>query len=110
MADIKLYWKGASGREYSFFVHPVGTAYKAIGGVYLFCTYENGIYSAVYVGETHDLNQRLNTSLQNHHAWPRGRLLGVTYFGTMAVPGGNQARINIETDLRQGINPSLNRQ
>ncbi len=110
MANLQLVWNGASGREYSFYVHPVGTAYVEAAGVYLFCTHQNGVYRAVYVGQTDNLNQRLNTGLQQHHAWPRGRAAGVTHFGTMLVPGGAHVRLNVETDLRHHINPVLSGQ
>lgn len=103
-------WSGVSGQSYTFEVDPLGLAYKNRAGVYIFCKLEAGTYFALYVGETGDFNQRLNTGLQQHNAWLRVSRSGVTHVGTLHVPGTLTTRLSIETDLRQGLNPPCNLQ
>jgi hypothetical protein len=107
---IHVNWTGQSGQTYTFEIAPIGSAFYAVPGVYNFCRYQHGLYYSIYVGETDDLNQRLNTGLQQHHAWPRIRLNGATHVGTLRVTGGLAARLNIETDLRHGCRPPCNLQ
>jgi hypothetical protein len=107
---IYVTWAGASGQQYTFEVVSIGSAFREIGGVYHFCRYQNGLYYSVYVGETDNFDQRLNTGLQHHNAWSRIRLNGATHVGTIAVPGGLAARLSIETDLRHGCRPPCNLQ
>ncbi|WP_338467057.1 GIY-YIG nuclease family protein [Novosphingobium sp. ZN18A2] len=102
---------GISGTNYEFFVHPIGTTYKPISGVYIFLNQTaQGQWNALYVGETSDLNQRLNAALQGHNAWPRISKHRATHIATRAVSGGLDARLKIETDLRHGLNPPCNDQ
>ena len=107
---IHVSWPGQSGRIYEFEAHPIGTAFKQIGGVYIFCKpAPNGNWDALYVGETGDFNERLNTALQRHQAWPICRSLGVSHVSVMIV-SGDQARLSIETELRHSLRPPANRQ
>ena len=93
-----------------FHVHPVGTNYKEIGGVYLFLAKTtNGTWDLLYIGETSNLNERLNARLQSHQAWPCGRNKGCSHFGTRAV-SGHQTRLDLETRLRHKYNTPCNRQ
>lgn len=102
---------GKSGQKYQFFVHPLGTPYKAIAGVYIFLRgTTQGRWDALYVGETNDLNRRLNVDLSGHNAWPRIRPMAPSHIATVAVSGGLDTRLMIETDLRHGLNPPCNDQ
>lgn len=107
---IYINWTGHSGHIYTFETHPIGTAFKQIGGVYIFCKpASKGDWDALYVGETGNFDERLNTALQRHQAWPTCRMLQASHVGVMIVSGA-LARLSIETDLRHSLRPPANRQ
>lgn len=107
-------WPGLNGRTYGFETHPIGTAFKDFGGVYIFCKQApNGDWHALYVGETNNLNERLNTALQRHQAWPPCRASGATHIGVKVISGGifdRTHRLALETELRHSLKPPHNRQ
>ncbi len=103
-------WKGASGASYAFWLHPIGTNYFELPGVYVFCTLAGGLWYAKYVGETDNFARRLSDELKSHHRWDSIRAHGATHICTRVVEGGNAERLRIETDLRHGLNPPCNRQ
>lgn len=102
---------GRSGRQYSLEVCPIGTQLNPVPGVYVFMKpAANGNWDAIYIGEAGDLNQRLNTALQGHHAWPSVRAHRATHLGLLVVHGDRQVRLNVETDLRQNYPTPCNQQ
>lgn len=102
---------GASGKRYDFHVHEIGTAYKTIAGVYMFIRERQDRSLAVaYVGECGDFDDRLNINLKSHHRWACIRKECATHIATLHVPGERQARLDIETDLREALDPPCNRQ
>ena len=99
---------GTSTRQFN--LSPVRTNFKKIAGVYLFLTKaSNGKWTVLYVGQTSNLNERLNIRLQSHQAWPCGENKGCTHFGTIAV-SSEQARLDLETRLRHKYDPPCNKQ
>lgn len=110
---MQINWPGYSGRNYTFETYPIGTAFKPIGGVYIFCRARpDGKWDALYVGETGNFNERLNTSLQGHQAWPACRVRGATHIGVMIIGSvlNREPRLALETELRHTLNPPCNRQ
>lgn len=106
-------WPGYAGRFHSFEMYPIGTAFNHVGGVYIFCKRaSNGNWDAVYVGETGNFNERLNTALQRHQAWPACCANGATHISVMIVGGAldRASRLALETELRHSLNPPCNRQ
>lgn len=98
------------GGCYDFEVHPIGTPLKPVPGIYAFIKPRpNGNWDVVYVGETGNLNERLNTALQTHQAWPRCCTYGATHLAVLVVNGGVQ-RLTIETYLRHATKPPANEQ
>lgn len=112
----RVKWTGVSGQTYHFFVDPIGQEYLPVGGVYILCRPAPGTgllapktYLHLYVGETENLNERLNTGLSKHEGYKRAIVYGVTHIGQFRV--NNYAeRLRIETDLRHGLNPVCNKQ
>src|SRR5258708_1610347 len=101
-------WPGASGADYTFEMNPVGSAYDRQPGVYVFVRRTvAGLWQVLYVGETDDFDDRLNTGLERLDAWPRIRDWFATHIGTLPVPEATE-RLRIEADLRDGIQPPCN--
>lgn len=105
-------WSGASGTTYTFEINPIGIAYKNRPRVYIFCRGHRspGYWEGLYVGETGDFDDRLNTGLQRHHRWPSVRVYNPTHLCTLHVAAGLTERLRIETDLRHALNCPCNRQ
>jgi len=103
-------WPGMT-QTYGFQLHAIGVSYFERPGVYIFCyQLPNGQWRAVYVGETDSFSRRLTTELALHHQWDSIRAAGATHICTLHVTGDRAARLAIETDLRQSLNPSCNQQ
>ena len=95
-------WPGYNQRSHTFELHPIRTTFNKVGGVYIFCRRAaNGKWDALYVGETGNFNQRLNTDLPSHQAWPPSARAGCTHVCVKVVNGLGAARtrLNIETEL-----------
>lgn len=59
-----IVWEGKSGAPYTYDLVPIGSTLPTAAGNYVVCRRnDNGRYSAVYVGETSDLSERLD----DHH-------------------------------------------
>ena len=103
-------WRGASGQSYTFKTYPDGTAFNPVSGVYIFCKQgASRTWKALYVGETHSLEQRLNTGSSSHDGYARASRLGMTHIAALVVTVDAE-RLRIETDLRHGLNPPANAQ
>lgn len=104
-------WPGQQGRSYTLETYPIGTEFKELPGVYIFCKRaSNGNWDPLYVGETHNFNERLNTALQSHQAWPSCARLGATHLAVIIVAGARDNRLGIEWDLRHALKPPCNQQ
>ena len=107
---ITTIWAGKTGQRFEFEVHPIGTLYKRVSGVYVACRQSiSGSLEALYVGETQSFYDRLNAGAANHDGLKCAARNGMTHIGVMIV-AGNSERLRIETDLRHGLKPSCNRQ
>jgi hypothetical protein len=102
-------WTGASGIKYQFSIHAIGGTCPSEPGVYVATCLMNGIWVALYVGETEDLGNRLN-NLRLHHRYASMCSYGATHLGLSIVTGGSAIRKAIETDLRRALNPPCNLQ
>lgn len=108
---LPINWPGQGGRHIASTAYPIGTAFQPFTGVYVVCKpLPNGNWYPIYVGETGDFDQRLNTALQNHHAWAGCVHHGATHIALIVVPGGRANRLALETELRHSLRPPLNRQ
>jgi len=89
-------WTGASGAEYTYTIYDLGTTFNSVGGNYIFVRLgSNGRYSALYVGQTEDLAQRLTP---NHHKWPCAKRNGMTHIAAHTNSGAASRRAE-EEDL-----------
>ncbi len=103
-------WTGKTGTAYQFYLHPLGTEFKPLGGVYIFCRPgQPGHMEALYIGETQSFYDRLNASPMNHDGYKRARLAQASHVAVL-IAADATLRLRIETDLRHGVNPICNRQ
>lgn len=91
---------GASGTTYTLEVHPLGTQFRAVSGVYVVCKGN----TPLYVGQTGNLAERF----EDHHKTFCWRSRGADRMAVMAVSGGETHRLAIERDLIQSLNPPCN--
>lgn len=104
-------WAGLSGTVLAFELHPIGTEFKAIPGVYVFCRQVGtGLWAATYVGETESLRDRLWLCLRDHHQLAAIRACGATHVSVRVTQGTRNARLTLEADLRRGLRPPCNQQ
>lgn len=108
---IPVIWKDSAGTQYEFQVDPIGTPYKPLPGVYIFCRAVSPTrWEALYIGETSSFERRLYAELVCHHQWDSVRAAGATHIGTLHVPGNLAKREGIETLLRRAIPTPCNQQ
>jgi excinuclease UvrABC nuclease subunit len=106
LADLNL--KGISGKEYKFLVYPLGTKFKAIGGVYYISKRTKnqdgiGSHSPIYVGETSDLSERFD----NHHKSSCFDRKNANCISVL-INSSEKERLVIEKDLKKNYNPTCN--
>jgi hypothetical protein len=102
--------KGASGKSYTFDVDPIGGAYEAKPGVYIFSKLaDDGKWAAVFVGSTLDLNATLKTYLKIHPKLECLQSEGSTHIGTLLVTGGDIERDRIVDDLKVFLGAPCNK-
>lgn len=110
MAD-KLPLTDSNGNNHNFWLHPIGTNYKDEPGVYAFARNDSKAWTIVYIGETDSLKTRLTDQLKQHHRYQCAVVNEkATHLLTRIVAGGDQARLDLETGLRQAYEPACNRQ
>ncbi len=97
-------WPGLSGRQYTYYVYPVGTDFESVPGNYIFAKVTNGSWTPVYIGETSDLSLRFD----NHHKMPCIKRNGATHIHVHRNDGGVTARQAEESDLIRNFRPICN--
>ncbi len=105
LGTLKL--KGASGTEYSFNVYPRDTNWNSgYPCVYYVSKRSNtGSHTEIYIGETGDIKDRFS----NHH---RQRCFDRHGYNAISVhhESDEDRRTEVETDLRQALDPPCNRE
>lgn len=100
-------WTGASGKQYKYWVHPIGTLLKAEPGNYIFAKLNGeGLWEPVYIGETEDLSSRFD----DHHAKSCIVRNGATHVHAHLTYGDRYVRLGEETDLRSNYRTHCNKQ
>jgi len=106
MANITL--TGISGKQYSYEIFGIEQKFRAVAGNYAFVMKTPAqSYSILYVGETSDFSQRFN---DQHIGLECSKRKGATHVFIRVNSGGNQARLDEETDIRKNYNPDCNKQ
>lgn len=108
MDDAKqIKWPGQSGREYVYWIYPIGTSFKELPGNYVFARESRpGYWVPVYMGQTENLNQRL----ENHEKEACARRNGATHIHAHTNSAGEASRRAEERDLVTRWKPVCNEQ
>ena len=60
MAEPEIYWEGASGKKYDYWIHKIGTTFNDTSGNYIYAKESSPArWRPVYIGETGSLRDRL---------------------------------------------------
>lgn len=99
-------WPGQAGKEYTYWIYPIGTSFKEAAGNYIYAKQTTlGYWSPVYIGQTNSLSTRL----ANHEKEAGARRNGATHIHAH-VAGGESERLAEERDLIARWKPSCNEQ
>ena len=102
-----IMWPGASGKEYRYWIYPIGTTFEDTPGNYLFAKESSpGRWTPIYIGETESLSDRLS----NHDKMPCINRHGGTHIHTHTTFGSQDVRRAEESDLLANWNPPCNKE
>lgn len=105
MAECDIRWKGASGKSYDYWIHPIGENFKDEPGNYIYAKEtEPGRWRPVYIGQTSSLSERL----ANHEKEACAARNGATHIHAHTTPGGERIRRAEEDDLIENWGPVCN--
>lgn len=108
MTTPQCTWPGASGRNYAYYIHSIGTTFLKEPGNYIFAKITGpGLWTPIYIGETECLGDRCG---QTHEKWALAIRHGATHIHAHVNQSGVQARLNEETDLRRNYRTPCNDQ
>ena len=108
MATETVKFKGKSGREYTYYIHPKGTSFYDKPGNYCCGKLSNGTIRPLYFGETGSLKQRWNDAA--HECAPCVERNGWNVTCAHISSAEAQDRLDEETDLRAAYDPPCNMQ
>ena len=107
MSAKTIQWAGKSGKTYLYYIYEIGHGLKAEAGNYLFAKETNpGYWKPVYIGQTGDLDQRL----ENHEKEDCALENGATHIHAHLNHAGEAARKAEEKDLILQWQPICNDQ
>lgn len=109
---MQVTWIGASGKVYTTQLCDFTRTFVRNPGIYIFCRPAGTLnqWTAIYVGETDNFDDRLCVNLRSHHQWDGIQRERATNVCCLYVPGPRATRLAIETDLRAALRPPCNRQ
>ncbi len=107
MAEETIMWPGASGKEYKYWIYPIGTSFKDTPGNYIFAKETApGRWTPVYIGETDSLKDRLS----NHEKMPCVQRHGGTHVHAHTSSADAKTRRAEESDLLAKWDPPCNKE
>lgn len=100
-------WTGKSGKQYQYWIYPIGTNFKEVAGNYIFAKEtQPGRWLPCYIGQAENLNNRLG----NHEKEACAKRHGATHIHVHTNSAGEAARLAEEKDLIQYWQPPCNEQ
>lgn len=98
-------WRGKSGKEYSYEVHPLEASFRPLPGNYIYATQaEDGNWVPIYIAQTRDLHQRLEGRVRLDDAMHNG----ATCIHAHYCSAGQASRCSEERDLIANWQPVCN--
>ena len=105
MSTPDIYWVGVSGKKYGYWIYRIETEFKEVPGNYIFAKkVDEEKWTPIYIGETRNLNQRL----ENHEKAERAILNGATHIHAHTSSGSKAICLDEETDLIDRWDPVCN--
>ena len=102
-----IMWPGQSGKEYTYWIYPIGFSFKEEPGNYVFAKkIDSGRWSPCYIGETENLDRRLG----DHEKEACAKRNGATHIHAHLTGGGEAVRRAEERDLIVKWDPPCNNQ
>jgi len=100
-------WPGLSGKEYQYWIYPMGASFKKDPGNYIFAKESSQTHwTPCYIGQTENLNERLG----DHEKEACAKRNGTTHIHAHLTTGGESVRKAEEKDLIQRWKPPCNEQ
>jgi hypothetical protein len=94
--DSYINWPGKSGKEYQYQVYPIDTSFNPGPANYIYAKQsEDGGWTPLYIAQTRDLHQRLESFEKQDLAIRNG----ATHIHVHIIPEGKAARCSEERDL-----------
>lgn len=105
MADTEIFWQGKSGKQYRYWIHRVATYFNDDPGNYIYAMeVEPDSWVALYIGQTHSLQQQLAGTETEAEL----RRQGATHVHVHTTPGGEPLRAAEVADLIARWEPAGN--
>lgn len=99
-------WPGKSGRDYTYYIYPIGTDFDEKPGNYIFCKEDShGQWTPQYIGQTGNLKDRMG----RHHKLVCAQGKGATHIHAR-LNAAEASRLAEERDLIRNFNPPCNEQ
>lgn len=100
-------WPGLSGKEYQYWIYPMGSSFMKKPGNYIFAKESSpSHWTPCYIGQTENLDERLG----DHEKEACAKRNGATHVHTHLTTGGESVRKAEEKDLIQRWKPPCNEQ
>ena len=107
MSERTIQWQGASGTQYKYWILPLNAVFKDAPGNYIYAKETSPHqWSALYIGQTISLRQRLASHEKEASAIRRG----ATHIHAHLATKDDDARLHEEADLIARYLPPLNDQ
>ncbi|HXG28617.1 MAG TPA: hypothetical protein VNJ47_07205 [Nevskiales bacterium] len=109
MSQPDIYWEGASGQKYGYWIHGFNTAWKEASGNYIYAKETSpgsGRWVPIYIGQTKNLADRL----ADHEKEACARRNGATHIHAHVSSSDEAARKREEADLIAKWKPVCNEQ
>jgi hypothetical protein len=104
--ETTIHFKGKSGTQYKFWIHPLDCSFKEVPGVYGWLKETApGTFRPVYFGQTQDLNDRHSGG---HHKEDAVLRAGATHICAHTTSGTPAQRVLEERDLIENYKPDFN--
>ena len=99
-----IFWEGKSEEKYEYWIYQIDTSFKEEGSNYIFAKeVEPKSWEPIYIGQTNNLNQRL----ENHEKERCAIEYGATHIHAH-LNNNEQNRLSEEKDLIDNYHPDCN--